>query len=113
MIKIYHNNSCSKSRTALKEIIQSGEVYEVIDYLKTPPTIAELKEILQMLRMKPLDIVRKTEKLYQEKFKNESLTDEEWISVLHENPSLIQRPILVKDNQAVIGRSEEELDKMI
>lgn len=112
-IKIYHNNSCSKSREALKAITQSGDEFEVIDYLQEVPSVAELKSILTKLNIKPFDLVRKTEKVYLEKFKGKDLTDEDWIVALHENPMLIQRPILVKGDLAIIGRSEEELDKIL
>lgn len=112
-IKIYHNKSCSKSRAALKEITQSGEVFEVINYLETLPSIAELKSILDKLKLKPFDIVRKTEKIYLEEFKGKELSDEEWINALHENPILIQRPIIVNGDKAVIARSEEAIDSII
>lgn len=112
-IKIYHNNSCSKSREALKAITQSGNDFEVINYLQEVPSVAELKSILTKLNIKPFDLVRKTEKVYLEKFKGKDLTDEDWIVALHENPMLIQRPILVDGEIAVIARSEEELDKIL
>lgn len=112
-IKIYHNNSCSKSREALKAITQSGNEFEVINYLEDAPSIAELKIILTKLNIKPFDLVRKTEKIYLENFKNKNLSDEEWIIALHENPILIQRPIVVNGDIAVVARSEEELDKVI
>lgn len=112
-IKIYHNNSCSKSREALKAITQSGNDFEVINYLQEVPSVAELKSILTKLNIKPFDLVRKTEKVYLEKFKGKDLTDQDWIVALHENPMLIQRPILVDGEIAVIARSEEELDKIL
>lgn len=112
-IKIYHNNSCSKSREALKAITQSGNEFEVINYLEDAPSIAELKIILTKLNIKPFDLVRKTEKIYLENFKNKNLSDEEWIIALHENPILIQRPIVVNGDIAVVARSEEELDKIV
>lgn len=112
-IKIYHNNSCSKSREALKTISQSGNEFEVINYLEDAPSIAELKIILTKLNIKPFDLVRKTEKIYIENFKGKDLSDQEWMVALHENPILIQRPIVVNGSVAVIARSEEELDKVI
>ena len=112
-IKIYHNNSCSKSREALKAITQSGSEFEVVNYLEEIPSVAELKSILAKLNVKPIDIVRKTEKIYLEKFKGKVLTDEEWIIAMHENPILIQRPIVVDGDIAVVARSDEELDKII
>ena len=113
MITIYHNNSCSKSRTALAELTKSGEDFEVINYLEQVPSIKLLKEIIAKLGIKPFELVRITENLYKEKFKGKTLSDEEWIVAMHENPVLIQRPILIKGDLAVIGRSEEALDEVI
>lgn len=112
-IKIYHNSRCSKSNAALKEIAQSGNEFEIINYLEDVPSVAELKEIIDKLKIKPFNLVRKTEKVYLEKFKDKDLTDEEWIVAMHENPTLIQRPIVINGEIAVIARSEEELDRVI
>lgn len=112
-IKIYHNSKCSKSNTALKEITQSGEPFEVINYLEDVPSVAELKGVLTKLNLKPFDIVRKTEKVFLEKYKGKELSDEEWVKALHENPILIQRPIIVNGDRAVIARSEEAIDNII
>lgn len=113
MIKIYHNNSCSKSRIALAELTKSGEEFEVINYLEQTPSVSELTEIVDKLGIKPYDLITVTEKLYKEKYKGQSFSDEEWIEVMHKNPILIQRPIIVAGDIAVIARSEEELDKVI
>lgn len=113
MITIYHNNSCSKSREALKAIEQSGNEFEIVRYLEDVPSVSELKAILTKLNLKPIAIVRKTEKVYLEKFKEKKLSDEEWVIALHENPILIQRPIVVDGDIAVVARSEDELDKII
>lgn len=113
MITIYHNNSCTKSRIALAELTKSGEDFEVINYLEQTPSIKELKEIVQKLGIKPFELIRVTEKLYKDEFKSKDLSDDEWIGVMHKNPILIQRPIIVSGDIAVIARSEEELDKVI
>ncbi|WP_113653924.1 arsenate reductase (glutaredoxin) [Pedobacter namyangjuensis] len=113
MITIYHNNSCTKSRIALAELTKSGEDFEVINYLEQTPSIKELKEIVQKLGIKPFELIRVTEKLYKDEFKSKDLSDDEWIEVMHKNPILIQRPIIVSGDIAVIARSEEELDKVI
>ncbi len=113
MITIYHNSNCTKSRIALAALTKSDEPFEVINYLENPPTAEELRTIVAKLKCKPKDIVRATEKVYLEKFKDKNLSDEEWITALHENPILIQRPILIKGDHAVIGRSEDALDEMI
>ncbi|MFN0291122.1 arsenate reductase family protein [Pedobacter helvus] len=112
-IKIYHNSRCSKSNAALKEITRSGEPFEVVNYLENVPSVEELKDVLTKLNLKPFDIVRKTEKVYLEKYKGKELSDEEWIKALHENPILIQRPIIVNGAKAVVARSEEAIDSII
>lgn len=112
-IKIYHNSRCSKSNAALKEITRSGEPFEVVNYLENVPSVEELKDVLTKLNLKPFDIVRKTEKVYLEKYKGKELSDEEWINALHENPILIQRPIIVNGDRAVVARSEEAIDSII
>ncbi|MBC5992077.1 arsenate reductase (glutaredoxin) [Pontibacter cellulosilyticus] len=109
MIKIYHNPRCSKSRQTLEIIQNSGQQPEVVEYLKTPPTASELKELLQMLNLKPEQLLRIGEQLYKDKYKNEQLSDEELIQVMAENPVLIERPIVVKDNKAVLGRPPENV----
>jgi arsenate reductase (glutaredoxin) len=113
MIQIYHNPRCQKSRTALEYIESTGEKVEVIEYLKTPPTVKELTAVLALLKVKPLDIVRKKEALYIEKYKDKSLTDAQWIKVLVENPILIERPILISGKKAAIARDAESLENFI
>ena len=109
MMKIYHNPRCSKSRQTLEIIQNSGQQPEVIEYLKTPPSATELKELLQQLNLKPEQLLRKGEQLYKEKYKGLQLSDDEWIRVMAENPVLIERPIVVKDNKAVLGRPPENV----
>lgn len=86
----------------------TGEEIEVVEYIKTPPTVEELKELMMKLNLKPVQIVRTYEKLFKEKFFDKSFTDEEWLHILHENPVLIERPIVVKNNKAVICRPPEK-----
>jgi arsenate reductase len=107
MIQIYHNNRCSKSRCALQYLEESKLPFEVVNYLQNPPSTSELNELLQKLNLEPLDIVRKNETIFKEQFKNKSLSRTAWIQVLHENPILIERPIVVGENSAVIARPPE------
>ncbi len=109
MIKIYHNPRCSKSRQALNYLEEKGQDFEVIKYLNDVPTEEELTNVLVKLNMKPLDIIRKGEQIYKEKFKGKKFTDEEWITIMIENPKLIERPIIVRDNKAVIARPLDNL----
>ncbi|SFF93218.1 arsenate reductase (glutaredoxin) [Pontibacter chinhatensis] len=113
MLKIYHNTRCSKSRQTLELINQAGQEVEVVEYLKTPPTASELRDILQKLNMKPEQLLRKGEAIYKEKYKGRELTDEEWIQAMVENPVLIERPIVVKDNKAVLGRPPEKVQELL
>ncbi|PUV25829.1 MULTISPECIES: arsenate reductase (glutaredoxin) [Sphingobacterium] len=104
MIKIYHNKQCSKSCAALDFLQQHSIDLEVQEYLEEVPSKAELIEILSQLGLKPLALIRKNEALFLEKFRHLQLTDEEWVEVMLQNPILIERPIVIKDGKAVIGR---------
>lgn len=109
MIKIYHNNRCGKSRAGLKLLEDSGKEYQVINYLETVPTFEELKKIIDMLGIRPIELVRKNELVWKEKFKNKDFSDKELINIMIENPKLIERPIVVKNEKAVIGRPTEKI----
>ena len=113
MLTIYHNPRCRKSRETLAIINDNGGNAEIVEYLKTPPSVAELSKLLQKLNMGPQDIIRKGETLYKEKYKGMNFSDEEWLTVLHENPVLIERPIVVKGNKAVIGRPPENVLELL
>ncbi|WP_299824630.1 arsenate reductase (glutaredoxin) [uncultured Pontibacter sp.] len=108
-MKIYHNPRCSKSRQTLELLQNAGHQPEVVEYLKTPPTASDLRDLLQMLNLQPEQLLRKGEQLYKDKYKGQQLTNEEWITVMTENPVLIERPIVVKDNKAVLGRPPENV----
>ena len=109
MITIYHKPNCSTSRKVYGFLQDQGVEFETIEYLKTPPTQKEIQTLLKMLGMKAEDIVRKRESLFKEKFADKKLTEEQWITVLSENPILIERPIIVKGNKAIIGRPPEKV----
>jgi arsenate reductase len=113
MLKIYHNTRCSKSREACSILQDKGVEFETIEYLKTPPTQKEIKGLLKMLDMKAQDIVRKGEPLYKEKFADKKLSESEWVKALVENPILIERPIIVKGNKAIIGRPPEKVLELL
>ncbi|MGB0888023.1 MAG: arsenate reductase (glutaredoxin) [Vicingaceae bacterium] len=112
-MKIYHNPRCSKSRQTLELIKDAGAEVEVIEYLNAIPTAEELKMILMKLNLSPKDIIRKGEAVYKEKFKNSDFNDDEWIKVMIEYPKLIERPIVVKGNKAVLGRPPENVLDLI
>lgn len=107
MIKIYHNNRCSKSRCGLEILEKSKKKFEVVKYLDDVPSANELKGIIKLLNIKPIDLVRKNEAIWKENFKNKDLNDAEIITAMIENPKLIERPIIINKNKAVIGRPPE------
>lgn len=113
MITIYHNNRCTKSRCALEELKKSGKDFEVVYYLETPPSKAELKEIIAKLGIKPLELIRKGEKIFTENYKGKILSDDEWIDVMVAHPILIERPIVISENKAVIARPTEKIKAIL
>lgn len=112
-IVIYHNPRCMKSRETLALLEKKKIKPEIIEYLKTPPTAEELKTILKKLNLNVQDIIRKKEALFDMKFKGKTFSDEKWLDILAENPVLIERPIVVKGNKAVIGRPPEKVVEIL
>lgn len=109
MTKIYHNPRCSKSRQTLALLEEKGEQVEVFKYLDEVITPGELQEVIDLLGISAFELVRKGEAIYKEEYKDKEMTDEEWVLAMVENPKLIERPIVIKDNQAVIGRPPENV----
>ncbi len=109
---IYHNPRCKKSKETLQLIRDQGIEPEVVEYLKETPSTEELKKLLNKLGMKPDEIIRKNEKVFKESYKGKELSDEEWLKVLHENPKLIERPIVVEGDRAVLGRPPENVKEL-
>jgi arsenate reductase len=110
MLKVYFKPTCSTCKTALgllKE--ETDEEIELYEYYREAPTQKELRELLQMLGLKAEQIVRRKESLYKEKFADKNLTQKEWIKVLSQHPILIERPIVIKDGKAIIGRPPERV----
>jgi arsenate reductase (glutaredoxin) len=109
-VKIFHNPRCSKSRQALQLLKDRGIEPIIVEYLKTPPTTAELTEILALLDKAPREIMRKAEKEYKENgLENPALTQEQLISAMVKHPVLIERPIVLANGKAAIGRPPENV----
>ena len=108
-MKIYHNPRCSKSRQTLSLIQEKGENPKIIEYLKESVSIQDLGLLLIMLKIKPIELIRKGEQIWKEKYNGKELTDDEIIMAMVENPKLIERPIVVKNGKAIIGRSPEKV----
>lgn len=109
MLQIFHNNRCGKSRNCLSMLESSGKEFEIISYLTTPPTAAELQGILEKLDIKPIALVRQKEKTWIDNFKGKDFTDEELIKIMITNPILIERPLLISEEKAIIARDEEKI----
>lgn len=112
-MKIYHNPRCSKSRQTLQLIKDANTDVEIIEYLNAIPTKDDLKDILGKLNLNAVDILRKGEADYKENFKGKDLSNEEWIDAMIKYPKLIERPIVVKGNKAILGRPPENVLELI
>ena len=110
MIQIYHNSRCGKSRECLTFLENSGKEYEVVKYLEDVPTFEELKSIIIKLDLKPIELVRKKEKIWIENFKDKELKDDEIIQAMISNPILIERPIVISGETAIISRPLEKIN---
>ena len=113
MMKIYHNPRCTKSRQTLELIRNAGIEPEIIEYLNDVPSEAELKEIIALLGIKPYDLLRRGEADFKDHFKGKDLSDDEWIAAMVKYPKLIERPIVVKQKKAVLGRPPENVKTLL
>ncbi len=112
-MKIYHNPRCTKSRQGVAFLEEAKVDFEIIKYLETPLKKEELKDILVKLNYTPIQLVRKTEAIWKENFKGKELSDEEIIEAMVSNPKLIERPIILKDNKAVVARPTEKISELL
>ena len=113
MIKIYHNPRCKKSREGLAILEKSNKEFEIVRYLDDIPSVETLTEIIKLLGITPIQLVRKTESIWKEHFKGKELSDAEIIKAMIQNPKLIERPIIINNNKAVIGRPQENIISII
>ena len=111
---VYHNPKCSKSRQTLELLNRQGIKPTIIEYLKTPPSSKKLKEIIELLKFTPRNLIRKQETVYTENnLDSLSLSDDDLIEAMARHPILIERPIVIVNDKAVIGRPPEEVLKII
>ena len=113
MVKIYHNNRCGKSREALKMLEEKGIQHEVVDYMKTPISEEELEGVLEKLDMDAIDLVRNKEAEWKEHFKGKELDEAEVILAMIEYTKLMERPIVVQGENAVVARPAEKMDQIL
>jgi arsenate reductase len=108
MTDIYHHPRCSKSRQTLALLEDKGITPTIIDYLNTPPTVETLRQVLKQLGLSPRELLRKGEVIYKELgLKDTTLSDADLIKAMAEHPKLIERPIVIHNGQAKLGRPPE------
>lgn len=113
MITIYHNPRCGKSRDCLAFIQNSKNEFEVIKYLETPLTYSELEVIIKKLQLQPIELIRIKETVWIENFKWKKLSDKQLIQAMVDYPILMERPIAVNGNKAIIARPFEKIQTII
>lgn len=113
MITIYHNPRCSKSRECTVFFEASNKDIAIVNYMKTPFTIDSLSEVIALLAIKPIELVRTSEKIWKENYKGKDLRDSEIVKAMVAEPKLIQRPIVVHEKKAVIARPLERINEII
>ncbi len=113
MITIFHNPRCSKSRQGLQLLENSGEEFTIKKYLEEKVTAKELKEVISKLEITPLQLVRKNEAIWKELFKGKTMSNDQIIEAMVAHPKLIERPIVIKNNKAVVGRPVENITNLI
>ena len=113
MLTIYHNPRCTKSRQGLEVLQQSGSEFEIVKYLENVPTKEELAKILGYLNIGAEQLIRKNEAVWKENYKGRALTEDELLEAMVKHPKLIERPIVIKDGKAVIGRPTEKITELL
>lgn len=113
MIKLLHNHSCSKSSCVLNYLIDNEIEFELVDIVADPLSELEIITVLKKLDTPVQDLIRTNEPLYKEKFADQNFNDEQWIKILSQNPDLVQRPIIIKDDKAIIGRPIERVQEFL
>lgn len=114
-VTIYHNPRCSKSRQALKLLQERGCQVEIIEYLKSPPSAEELAAFCRRLGLQPLELMRCKEQLFSEMglAEDDARSNQDWLQIMADNPILIERPIVVHDQQVALGRPPERVLKIL
>jgi arsenate reductase len=113
MIKVYHNPRCRKSREALQFLEEKNLDFEVVLYLNEPLSETELAELIKKLNITAIDLIRKEESVWKTEFKDKNLSEKELIRLMIQEPRLMQRPIVVIENKAVIARPADSINDLL
>ena len=111
-IKVFHNPRCSKSRSALCFLEDKNLSVDIVEYLKDSPSKGDIVEILKKLKMDAKDLIRRGEEDFKQNFKSKELSEEEWIEAMVKYPKLIERPIIILGNKAVVARPTEKINEL-
>lgn len=109
MIKIYHNNRCRKSREGLQTLKELGQEFEIINYISNPLGVDELTELITILNITPESLIRKSETIWISDYKGKELSNKDLIQAMVKHPKLIERPIVIRGKNGVIGRPNERI----
>jgi|SRR5690554_2295043 len=109
MTTLYHNPRCSTSREALRLLEESGETIEIIKYLETPLTHRELQQLIELLGIRPIELIRTKEEEWKQNFEGKNLSDKEIVEAMVGYPKLMERPIAIKGTKAIIGRPAQKV----
>lgn len=110
---ILHDPQCSTSRAGLELLQNAGVACTVIDHRLHRPTLRQMEQVLEKLGVPAEAVLRKKEPIYQERFTGQERTDREWLAIMLEHPELIERPIVIRNNKAVIGRPLERITELL
>tara|TARA_B100000745_G_C19997936_1_gene338622 strand:+ start:201 stop:536 length:336 start_codon:yes stop_codon:yes gene_type:complete len=103
-VKVYHNARCSKSREACSLLDEAGKSYEIVNYLSNPLSEVELSELIDKLGIAPYDLIRKNEPIFKKNYSKKNAKRVNWVKAMVKYPILMERPIVVSENKAVVGR---------
>ncbi|MES2239392.1 MAG: arsenate reductase (glutaredoxin) [Bacteroidota bacterium] len=110
MIEVYHNPRCGKSRNCLAFLENTNQEYKIIKYLEEVPSPEELRDLLKKLNLKPIELIRQKEKIWIDNYKNQEMTDEAIIQAMIAHPILIERPIIIQGDKAIIAREADKIE---
>lgn len=113
MIEIFHNPRCGKSREGLNILEDSGKDFIVRKYMDEPMTLEKMQKVINLLKIQPIELIRQNESLWKENFKDKNLSDKKLVELMIEHPKLMQRPIVVNGNQAVVGRPPSKITDIL
>lgn len=113
MIEIYHNPRCSKSRECLNFLETSKHEFSSVKYMNEPLSVEKLKKTLKLLKFNPIELVRQNEAIWKSNFAGKKLSDSEIINAMIEYPALMQRPIVINGDKAVVGRPPERVFEIL